>query len=243
MRLTLIQHLEELRKRVMIIAITMIVGALISYQYIDVLIKVITKPASQLDFIYLSPPELFLAYIKISLVVGIVVTLPITLFQIWLFIKPGLTKKERRNLLITLFMAIIFFLLGIVFAYFVIIPITIQFFVRMSTQQIEPLFSFANYITFISSLLLSFGLTFEMPLLILLLTQLNLVTISTLKKSRKFLILAIFIVAAILTPPDIISQGLMAAPMLLLFEFSLVISSMIHRKKQKTKSVEAGRMS
>lgn len=231
LRLTLIQHLEELRKRVIIIALAMIAGAVISYQYIDEIIQIVTKPASQLDFIYLSPPELFVAYVKISLVVGVVLTLPVTLLQIWSFVKPGLTKKERVNLLFALFMAIIFFLLGIVFAYYVIIPLTIQFFVKVSTQQIEPLFSFENYIGFISSLLLSFGLTFEMPLIILLLTHLNLITPEVLKKSRKIIILVIFVVAAVLTPPDIISQCLMAAPMILLFELSLMLSSFIYRKK------------
>ncbi len=231
LRLTLIQHLEELRKRVIIIALAMIAGAVISYQYIDEIIQIVTKPASQLDFIYLSPPELFVAYVKISLVVGVVLTLPVTLLQIWSFVKPGLTKKERINLLFALFMAIIFFLLGIIFAYYVIIPLTIQFFVKVSTQQIEPLFSFENYIGFISSLLLSFGLTFEMPLIILLLTHLNLITPEVLKKSRKIIILVIFVVAAVLTPPDIISQCLMAAPMILLFELSLMLSSFIHRKK------------
>ncbi|GAB6086596.1 twin-arginine translocase subunit TatC [Alkaliphilus crotonatoxidans] len=231
LRLTLIQHLEELRKRVIIIAIVMIAGAVISYQFIDTIIEIVTKPASQLDFIYLSPPELFVAYIKISLVVGVVLTLPITLFQIWLFVKPGLTKKERANLLFALFMAIIFFLLGILFAYYVIIPLTIQFFVKVSTQQIAPLFSFENYIGFISSLLLAFGLTFEMPLIILLLTHLNLITPAALKKYRKMIILVIFVVSAVLTPPDIISQCLMAAPMILLFELSLILSSIIYRKK------------
>ena len=231
--MSLVGHLEELRKRVMIIALVLVLGAIISYYYIDIIVHIINKPAKGLEFIYLSPPELFLAYIKISLVVGAVIGSPIILYQVWHFIKPGLKEKERKYLLFAMFMGIVFFLLGIVFAYFVIIPLTIEFFVKMSADQIEPLFSFTNYITFISSLLVSFGLVFELPLLMLLLTQLNLVQPSTFKHYRKYVILIIFVVAAILTPPDVVSQILMAIPMILLYEFSIFLTLIINKVRTK----------
>jgi sec-independent protein translocase protein TatC len=234
-RLTLVEHLGELRKRVIISCIAIIIGALACYNYIDDIIQIVVKPAAGLDFIYLSPPELFLAYVKISLVLGLVVALPILLFQIWMFIKPGLKQKEKKYVLFAMFMGIIFFVMGITFAYYIIIPMTIQFFIKMSIDQIAPLFSFANYISFISSLLLSFGLVFELPLIVILLTQLGLVAPNTFKKYRKLVILGIFIVAAVLTPPDIVSQTMMAVPMLLLYEFSIIISTIIYGKKKKQK--------
>lgn len=233
LRLTLLQHLEELRKRIIISFCAIVLGAIVSYQFIEQIIDLLRKPASQLAFIYLSPPELFVTYMKIAIAAGFVLAVPIILLQIWLFVKPGLLKKERKSLLTALFMAIVFFALGVVFAYFIIIPMTIQFFVKMSTEHIAPLFSFESYISFISSILLSFGLVFEMPLLILLLTHLGFVTPEVLKKSRKIMILVIFIVAAIMTPPDVVSQCLMAVPMVLLYELSLSVSTVIHRKKLK----------
>jgi sec-independent protein translocase protein TatC len=231
-QLTVIEHFSELRKRLMIIAIAVIIGTILSYKYIDLLIDIIVKPSQGLDFIYLSPPELFMAYIKIALLVGFTITSPITLIQIWLFVKPGLKVKERKYLLFSLLMGVVFFIVGVVFSYFTIIPITINFFVQVQVAQISPLFSFENYISFILSLLLSFGLVFELPLLISLLSMLNLVTTNTLKKYRKIVILVTFIVAAILTPPDVLSQTLMAIPMLFLYEFSILIATSIEKSKK-----------
>lgn len=234
-RLTLVEHLGELRKRLIIASIAIIIGSLLCYNYIDRIIDIIVKPAQGLDFIYLSPPELFIAYVKISLVLGLFVAAPIVLFQIWMFIKPGLKEKEKKYVLFSMFMGIIFMLMGVTFAYYVIIPMTIQFFIKMSVDQVTPLFSFANYISFIGSLLLSFGLVFELPMIIILLTQLGLVAPKTFKKYRKIVILGIFIVAAILTPPDVVSQTMMAIPMVLLYEFSIIVSTIIYGKKKKYK--------
>ena len=234
-KLTLVEHLGELRKRIMIMAIATILGAFLSFRYIDLIIDYMIKPAQSLQFIYLSPPELFMAQIKIAIVSGMIITSPINFMQIWLFVKPGLKKDERKYLLFALYMGIVFFLLGAVFAYFAIIPITIDFFTQMSGDRISPLFSFGNYLAFISSFLLSFGLVFELPMIVILLTQLNLVSSKTFKKHRKIVILAIFIIAAILTPPDVVSQTLMALPMIVLYEFSIVMSTMIDKRKAKKK--------
>lgn len=232
-RLTLIEHLGELRKRIVISFIAVIVGAIVAYSRIDNIIDIITRPAGKLEFIYLSPPELFMAYIKISLILGLIISSPVVLFQLWKFIKPGLRVKERRYVIIAMSMGVVFLAMGVVFAYYIIIPMTIQFFVKMSADRIVPSFSFANYVSFISSLLLSFGLVFELPLLVILLTQLGLVAPKTFKKYRKIIILVIFIVAAILTPPDVVSQVLMSIPMVLLYEFSIIVSSIIYRKKKE----------
>lgn len=236
-KLTIMQHFSELRNRLIIIAVAIIVGSLVSYNYIQILIDIIVKPAQGLEFIYLSPPELFMAYIKIALLVGFAITSPITLIQIWLFVKPGLKDKEKRYLIFALMMGIVFFLMGVVFSYFVIIPITITFFVGVQVDQIQPLFSFDNYIGFVLSLLLSFGLVFELPLFVSLLSMMNLVTVETLKKFRKLVILLIFIVAAVLTPPDVLSQILMAVPMVFLYELSILISKSIERRKKRKSKI------
>ncbi|SCY31509.1 twin-arginine translocase subunit TatC [Alkaliphilus peptidifermentans] len=231
-RLTLVGHLEELRKRIIIVAFFIMAGTIFSYYNIDLIVDLILKPAVDLHFIYLSPADLFLAYIKIALVSGIVIALPIVLYNVWQFVMPGMGIKHKIYIVLANIASMVFFFVGAVFAYLIIIPLTIEFFTKMSRQEIEPLFSFANYTSFISSIILSFGLTFQLPILILLLTQFNLITPTLLKKSRRVLIVVIFIVAAILTPPDVISQVLLAAPMILLLELSIIISSIVYKRKK-----------
>lgn len=232
-QLTLVEHLSELRRRIIIIFLGIIGGSIISYQFVDNIVELLVKPAEKLEFIYLSPPELFLAYLKIAIISGIVISSPISLMQIWLFIKPGLKPNERKYLRFGLWMGIVFFLIGVVFAYFTLVPITINFFTEISKNEIAPLFSFDSYLSFISSILLSSGLVFELPLLIILLTQLNLITASTLTKYRKYVILVIFIIAAVITPPDVISQALLGVPMVLLYEISIWIAKVIGKRKKE----------
>lgn len=232
-QLSLTEHLSELRRRIFISIVAFIIGTIYSYLHVEKIVDFILKPSQGLDFVYLSPPELFLSYIKISAISGAILASPIILFEAWLFIKPGLTTKERRYLLFSMFMAIIFFVIGVIFAYFVIVPITINFFIGMSVKNVNPMLSISNYLSFVSTLLFAFGLIFEFPLLILLLTQLGLITPNTLKQYRKIFILASFIIGAILTPPDVISQVLMALPMILLYEVSIILATLIFGRKSK----------
>ena len=238
-RLTLVEHLSELRKRLIISIIAIIAGAVICFNFIEEIIELLIRPGEGLDFIYLSPPELFVAYIKISLILGFIIALPVVLFQIWMFVQPGLKDNERKLALFVLNAGIVFFLIGVVFSYLVVIPMTINFFLEITIDNIEPLFSFNNYVGFISSIILSFGLIFELPLVVILLTQLGFVTPSFLKKSRKYVLLGVIVISAILTPPDLVSQVLMTIPMLILFELSILISSVIYRKKIKAKKEKA----
>ncbi len=230
--LTPVEHLAELRKRLFIIIILLLAGTIVGYYNIDKIIAILLEPVREIDFIYLTPPELFLAYLKISIIVSAIVTSPLIFLQVWLFVRPGLVKKEKIYLVFSLLAGFFLFLLGGFFAYKVIIPITIDFFIKLKIPEIEPRFSFGSYISFINSILLSFGLVFELPILVVLLTKLRLITPETLKKYRKVIILFIFILAAFLSPPDVISQALLAAPMLVLFEISVIISKVIYKRNK-----------
>ena len=126
-RLGLMEHLGELRRRIIVSFIAIIVCSIISYNYIDKIVDIITKPAGKLEFIYLSPPELFLAYIKISLILGLIISSPIVLSQIWGFVRPGLKEKEKKYVILAMFMGTVFLIMGVVFAYYIIIPMTIRF--------------------------------------------------------------------------------------------------------------------
>jgi sec-independent protein translocase protein TatC len=232
-----IEHLGELRKRIIIIAMAVLAGSLLSYYFVEELVDLLADPVKHIDMIFLSPPDLFLAHLKIAVIAGVVITAPITLFQIWIFLKPGLKKTEQRYGLFAVFMGTLFFLLGVSFAFFVIIPMSIDFFLRMSTDQVQPMFSFANYLSYCGSLIISFGIVFQLPMVIILLSQLNLVTSRTFRKHRKFFILGVVLLSAILTPPDIISQFLMSGPLIILYEFSILVARIIERKRKNIQAV------
>ncbi len=236
--LTLVGHLTELRKRIIIIMLSLFGASGIAFYFIEEIQRLILRPGGEVDFIYLSPPELLMAHIKVALLTGLVGALPIIFYQIWAFIVPGIEKKQKIFLFLSVFFGTFFFVGGIVFAYVLILPLSIAFFAGMATDQVQPLFSFTSYIGFITSILLAFGVAFELPMLVLLLTKFNLVQPKTLRKFRKFVLLGVVVLSSILTPPDIISQMLLAGPMMVLFELSILISSVIYRKKEKEIVIE-----
>ncbi|MEW9096498.1 MAG: twin-arginine translocase subunit TatC [Clostridiaceae bacterium] len=232
-KLTLIDHLGELRKRLFIMIFAVVITSGVSYYFVEGLVKELVNYTDYLDFVYLTPSELFLTCVKISIIMGIVLSSPILLRQIWLFLKPGLTKRERRYITVSLFGGILFFSAGVVFAYLMVIPVTMKFFTGFNLDGITPTISFRSYVDFICSLLLAFGIVFEMPILSVLLTKFGLINSKLLIKNRKVVILAIFIVAAIITPPDVISQLLLAIPMIILFEISIWLSAIVGRKHKE----------
>ncbi len=235
---SIVEHLGELRKRIIIIAIAVLAGTMASYFFVEELVDLLAAPVAHLELIYLSPPDLFLAQLKIAVITGVMITAPITLLQLWLFVKPGLKKNEQKYGLFALFMGSVFFFLGVSFAFFIIIPMSITFFLGIGSGQVQPMFSFANYLSYSGSLILTFGIVFQLPMVIILLSQLNLVGSKTFRKYRKFFILGVALLSAILTPPDIISQLLMAGPLIVLYEFSVVIAMIIERKRRKRKAAE-----
>ncbi|WP_207642848.1 twin-arginine translocase subunit TatC [Clostridium polynesiense] len=230
---TLVGHLAELRKRLIICAAALIVLSSVSYMYIKPVVMEILKPAGKYEFIYLTPSELFLSYIKLSLIAGTTLAAPIIFLEIWIFIKPALKKEEKRYIFLSLMGGSLLFLIGVTFAYKVVIPFTLEFFSNMNIDEVKPMISFQSYIGFITTLILCFGIVFELPILMILLTQFGILKVRFLKKNRKYIILIVFIIAAIITPPDIISQVLIAGPMLLLFEFGVVLSKIIEKKKNR----------
>lgn len=237
-QLSLTEHLSELRNRIFKVIVTLIIASVFSYLNVEKIVDIIIKPSMGLDFVYLSPPELFLTYIKISIITGFIISSPIILLEVWLFIKPGLKPVERKYVIFSMFMAIVFFIAGIVFAYFIVLPVIINFFTDMSVDRIEPMLSFAKYLSFVSTLLFAFGFIFEFPLLIILLSQLELITPKTLRHYKKIFILVSFIIGAAITPPDVISQVLVALPLILLYEISIIFSTLIYKRKLRREKVD-----
>ncbi len=235
-RMTFIEHLDELRKRLIIVFVSFLAGATLSYVFIEQIVQYLLAPTHGVDFVYLAPPELFLAYLRLSLVLGIVITLPITLLQIWHFIRPALNRAEKLATEFVLLGGTVFFAAGAYFAYRVILPLTLRFFLQYATSSIQPMFSFGGYVGFVLSILLAFGVAFEMPIVIVILARIGLVTPSMLRGARKPMLIILVVLSAILTPPDVISQLLLAGPMMALYELSVVLARIFGRREQVTET-------
>ncbi len=231
--LTLVGHLSELRKRLIYSSIVLVAAVFIFYNFAEVVVKNIIDIAPEINFVFIAPAELLLSYVKIAVIGGLVIAAPFLMLQLWLFVSPGLTKSEKKTIAVSLFVGGMFFILGVVFAYFVVLPIMLQFFMGFEIEQIDEMISFSNYLSFVINTLLSFGLIFELPILMVILTKFHILKVSFIKKNRKYTILIIFVVAALLTPPDIITQSLLALPMILLFEVGVIFASVVERKNKK----------
>lgn len=235
---TLVEHLAELRKRIIIIFVVNIAVALICFQYKDLLIQYIMALNPGMDLIYLTPSELFMVYVKLAVIGAIILCLPFSIYQIWLFVSKGLYKKEQKYVRLTLFFGFFFFLAGVIFCYNVVLPITLEFFMKYSLENVAATISIESFVSFCNTMLVSFGIVFELPVLVFLLSVIGILKPAFMKRSHGVLILIIFIIAAIITPPDVISQVLLAIPMVILLEVSMVICCLVDKKRSK-KNVSA----
>lgn len=229
---TLVGHLAELRKRLIIVFAVNILAAFICFQYMETLINYILYLNPGMQLIYLTPSELFMVYVKLALTCAIVLCFPITIYQIWLFVSKGLFKKEKKYFFLSLFFGLFLFIAGVVFCYNVALPITLEFFMKFTLESVTATISIDSFVSFCNLMLVSFGLVFEMPILAFLLSAIGILKPDFMKRSHGVLILIIFIIAAIITPPDIISQVLLAIPMVLLLEISMGICYLVDKQKK-----------
>ncbi|MCJ8502333.1 twin-arginine translocase subunit TatC [Desulfatitalea alkaliphila] len=233
-------HLEELRSRLIKSFIAVGVGFLLSYAFKQQIFDILTlplvgvlKPGDHL--IYTNLPEAFFTFLKAAFICGLMLASPVILYQFWMFVAPGLYDKERRLVLPILFLSTFFFVGGALFGYFIVFPIGFEFFLSFASDTIRPMPSMKEYLGFSSKLLLAFGLAFELPLVITFMARLGIVSVPTLKKYRKYAIFLFFVAAAILTPPDVVTQVFMALPMMLLYEISILGARFFGRKTGKEK--------
>ncbi len=242
-KLPFTSHLEELRKRLITCSIAVGVGFVISFGFKERLFGILVQPLITVmkegeTLIYTGLPEAFFTYLKVSLLSGLIVTSPVLLYQFWMFVAPGLYQKERRLLVPIVVLSSIFFVGGALFGYFVVFPWGFKFFLGFATDTIRPLPAMKEYFGFSAKLLLAFGLVFELPLVLTFLAKLGIVSVDFLKKHRKYALLLFFAGAAILTPPDVVTQVLMAMPLMVLYEISIIGAKIFGKKKEKPKEAE-----
>lgn len=236
-------HLEELRKRLINCAISVGLGFIICYLFKEELFKILMLPLkNQMPegdrVIFTNLPEMFFTYIKTAFVGGIVLSSPFIFHQLWLFIAPGLYQHEKRYLIPFVLSSSLLFVSGTLFAYFVVFPFGFKFFLGFANDYIQALPSVKQYFSFSIKLLLAFGLIFQLPVVVFFISKMGLLGPDTLKRNRKYALLLIFVIAAILTPPDVITQFMMAGPLLILYEISIWVSAIASKGKAKDKEDE-----
>lgn len=228
------EHLEELRGKLIICALSAAVFSLISFFLSDFLITIVSAPIMNNVYAlyFLSPYEAFMTKLKISIVTGVLLSSPIIFTQLWLFVAPGLREKEQHVILPLALTSTFLFVLGGLFAYFAVIPFVLNFFLGFQTAALHPLISIGSYISFFLSFILIFGLVFELPVILVGLIWLGVIGTSFLVCHRKWAIIVIFIAAAVLTPTvDMFTQCLLAIPLWIFFELSILIGRKIEKQR------------
>jgi len=238
-------HLEELRRRLIIAFVAVAIGFAASYGFKEQLFEILVRPLKMVmaegdTLIFTNLPEAFFTYLKVSFLTGIGLASPVLIYQFWIFVAPGLYDKEKRLLLPIIFLSTLFFLGGALFGYFIVFPYGFDFFLGFATETIRPMPSMKEYLSFAAKLLLAFGIVFELPLAITFLAKLGLVTVPFLKKNRKYAILLFFAGSAILTPPDVVTQVMMAFPLMLLYEISILGARIFGRRPLNANEDDAG---
>ena len=238
-KLPLTAHLQELRKRLILSFIAVGVGFVICYAFADTLFNLLAKPLMKImpaggTLIFTSVAEAFFTSMKIGFIAGIILASPFILYQIWAFVAPGLYRNEKRYVIPFVLGGTFFFALGVLFGYFVAIPVGFRFLLGYASDFIKPMPSMKEYLTFCVKFLLAFGLVFEFPVVLVLLARIGIVDAKMLAKQRRYAILLVFIVAAAVTPsPDLLTQVLTAIPLVALYELSILLSRIFGKKKKE----------
>ena len=234
-KLPLTAHLQELRKRLILSFMAVGAGFISCYLFAEKIFDLLAAPLLDVmpaggTLVFTSVAEAFFTYMKVAFIAGLMLASPFVLYQIWAFVAPGLYRHEKKYVVPFVLAGSFFFALGILFGYAIVLPIGFKFLLGFATDFIKPLPSMKEYLSFSIKFLFAIGLVFEFPVVLVLLARIGVVDAKTLARQRKYAILLIFIFAAILTPPDIISQVIVALPMIGLYELSILLSRIFGRK-------------
>ncbi len=258
LRMPFWSHLEELRKRLVRSFILIGVGFGICFNYSENILRILMWPlnskmefklaypfvsivpnASPQQLHYTTLVEPFWSHLKIGLIAGLMLVFPFIMFQVWKFIAPGLHVKEKKYIALFIFFSSLFFGIGVLFCYFVMLPFAVSFLLTYKTENLVAILRIQDYIDFILKFLLASGIVFELPLIIVLLSRMGIVSPTTLAKYRKFAFLGAFILGAILSPtPDVFNQTILSIPIYLLYELGILASRLVGKKKPKSTGTE-----
>ncbi|MDX1623710.1 MAG: twin-arginine translocase subunit TatC [Gemmatimonadota bacterium] len=237
--MSFLEHLEELRMRVLWSLAALTVGAGVGFwatTTFDVL-EFLTGPVRPLletgRLAYLHPTEPFMVTLKVGIFVGVVFALPVVFYHFWRFVAPGLMEREKKVFVPALVSSVGLFVLGAALSFFVVLPFALRFFLGFATGALEPVITIGEYFSFAMRMTVVFGIVFETPLVVLVLTYVGILSPRTVRRYRRHTIAAMAILSALITPADIVSMALMLVPLYLLFEASVAVASLIERRRER----------
>lgn len=227
--MTLVEHLAELRTRIIRVLAVIAAATLAGYAGIDRIMQYLVAPAGKLY--YLTPAEAFITYFKVALVLGVLAALPVICYQIWAFFAPALTRREKRVGLILVPGSVLLFYAGTAFAYVLALPAAVRFFLGFASESLAPMLSLGSYVSFVLSFCLPFGFVFQLPVVMLVLALSGILKPAVLAGKRRYVVVLAFVAGAVISPtPDIFGQTLLALPIIVLYELSLVLIRLVVRR-------------
>ncbi|MGH2457332.1 MAG: twin-arginine translocase subunit TatC [Chloroflexota bacterium] len=223
--LTIVEHLQELRQRLTICAFALVIGTVIGLIFSDTIFHLLLLPGGKgFSTVFTEMTEMFTTYFKVAIMTGVAIAMPVFVYEVFGFVAPGLTRKERRIVITLLPLVTVFYVFGMLFGYFVVLPFAVHYLLTFSDIS-QHFIRISNYIGFVTTVELWLGLAFETPLVIYMLAKVHIVDVRRLSSYRKYAILAVFIIAAAITPtPDPFNQTLVAVPLYLLYELGILFA-------------------
>ena len=234
-------HLTELRNRIIVVVVLLLVAFMGCLSFSPDLITFLTDMGEKYNyvFVYIAPQELLLVYLNTALVGALVVCFPVVAYEVYAFCSPGLSKRERTFFVASLLAGTLFFVVGVSFARFISLPFVLRFLIQFTREvDVSASISIQQYVSFLLTIFVIFGLVFELPVISVLLTGLGLIQADWLRKGRKIMVVVIFVLAAIITPPDVVSQVMVAVPMILLYELSIALSALVGKRRKAKEAAE-----
>lgn len=238
--MTWIEHLEDLRRRIIYVLIVMVMALIASLVFVSKLYHYFVRPltAMHLHLIVVSPGEIITVFLSIAGFTAIGLTIPFTLYQIWKFVSPGLTLTERRYTLRLLPITLVMFVAGVCFAWFLIFPHILRFLIGLTQSQGISMFLRAgSYFSFLTSICLPFGFIFELPVVVVFLTRIGVVTPRMLRRIRRFAYLIIVLIGVLISPPELISHLSVVLPMIALYEISILLSASVAKRRDASRTL------
>lgn len=234
---TFVDHLSELRDRVIRILIIIITASVAAFYYSEYIFNVLRSPIEKYlptqGLVFTAPADKFMAYIQVSIFAGIILSSPLWFYQIWKFVAPGLYQEEKKSAVYFILSGTFLFVTGILFAFYGALPAAFEFLMGFGSAKDTPMLTIDAYLSFVVWMVILFGLAFELPLIIVILGMLGIITAGFLKKNRRFMYVFLAVLAGVLTPsPDVASMMVMFIPLIILFEISIFIVSQMEKRKQ-----------